>query len=74
MPAAYLEALTGLAIGPRAGSCGTAMYLGKPVIVTDVLTDPLWEDYRDVALQFGFRACWSTPIFSPTRVSIQPTA
>ncbi len=67
MPAGYLEALAGLAIGPRAGSCGTAMYLGQPVIVTDVLTDPLWEDYLDVAVRFGFRACWSTPIFSPAR-------
>ena len=67
MPAGYLEALSGLTIGPRAGSCGTAMYLGQPVIVTDVLTDPLWEDYLDVAVRFGFRACWSTPIFSPDR-------
>ena len=67
MPAGYLEALSGLTIGPRAGSCGTAMYLGQPVIVTDVLTDPLWEDYLDVAVRFGFRACWSTPIFSPER-------
>ena len=65
MPAGYLEALSGLTIGPRAGSCGTAMYLGQPVIVTDILTDPLWEDYLDVAVRFGFRACWSTPIFSP---------
>ena len=54
MPAGYLEALTGLAIGPRAGSCGTAMYLGQPVIVTDVLTDPLWEDYLDVAAAIRF--------------------
>ena len=43
------------------------MFLGARVIVTDVLTDPLWEDFRDVARQFGFRACWSTPIFSPQR-------
>jgi len=67
MPAGYLQALEGLTIGPKAGSCGTAMYRGEPVIVTDVLTDPLWEGYTDVAIQFGFRACWSTPIFSPDR-------
>ena len=46
MPDGYLEALQGLSIGPKAGSCGTAMYRGEPVIVVDVNTDPLWEDYR----------------------------
>ncbi len=67
MPDGYLQALQGLSIGPRAGSCGTAMYRGEPVIVVDVETDPLWEDYRGLAARFGFRACWSTPIFSPER-------
>ena len=67
MPADYVQGINGLAIGPRTGSCGTAMYLGQRVIVTDVLTDPLWENFRDVAQRFGFRACWSTPIFSPQR-------
>jgi PAS domain S-box-containing protein len=64
LPAAYIKAIDGAPIGPRAGSCGTAMYLGRPVIVTDVLTDPVWADYRDLAVEYGFRACWSTPIFS----------
>ena len=64
LPEAYIKAIDGAPIGPRAGSCGTAMYLGRPVIVTDILTDPVWADYRDLALEYGFRACWSTPIFS----------
>lgn len=67
MPAGYLEALEGLTIGPKAGSCGTAMFRGEPVVVVDVLTDPLWQGYADTATRFGFRACWSTPIFSPER-------
>jgi PAS domain S-box-containing protein len=40
------------------------MYLKRPVVVTDVLTDPLWADYRDLAKSCGLRACWSTPIIS----------
>ena len=40
------------------------MYLGCPVVVTDVLVDPAWEDYRELALAHGLRACWSTPILS----------
>ena len=64
LPETYTKAIDGAPIGPRAGSCGTAMYLGKPVIVTDILHDPLWDDYRDLATLHELRACWSTPIFS----------
>jgi two-component system, cell cycle sensor histidine kinase and response regulator CckA len=67
LPPDYVQGINGLSIGPKAGSCGTAMYLGQRVIVTDILIDPLWEDYRDVAQRFGLRACWSMPIFSPRR-------
>jgi PAS domain S-box-containing protein len=65
LPPGYVEAINGLPIGPAEGSCGTAMYRGTRVIVTDILTDPLWEKYRGVAQRFNMRACWSTPIFSP---------
>jgi len=65
LPEAYVKAVDGAPIGPRNGSCGTAMYLKKPVAVTNVMTDPLWADYRDLAEICGLRACWSTPIFSP---------
>ena len=67
LPDNYIRAIDGSAIGPRRGSCGTAMFLGTRIIVTDILTDPLWEDYREVARQYGLRACWSMPIFSPQR-------
>jgi FOG: GAF domain len=40
------------------------MYTRQPVVVTDVLTDPLWADYPDLAKISGLRACWSTPILS----------
>src|SRR5947208_9283278 len=64
LPKAYVKAVNGGPIGPRNGSCGTAMYLKRPVVVTDVMTDPLWADYRDLAEICGLRACWSPPIFS----------
>lgn len=64
LPAEYVKAIDGLSIGPKNGSCGTAIYRGEPVVVTDILTDPLWEDYRDLAVANGLRACWSTPILS----------
>jgi len=64
LPKDYIKAIDGLGIGPKAGSCGTAMYRREPVIVTDILQDPLWEAYRDVAEPYGLRACWSTPILA----------
>jgi len=65
LPEVYVKAVDGAPIGPRNGSCGTAMYTRKPVVVTDVMTDPLWADYRDLARISGLNACWSTPILSP---------
>jgi diguanylate cyclase (GGDEF)-like protein/PAS domain S-box-containing protein len=62
LPASYCTALEGVAIGPNVGSCGTAAYRGEPVLVEDIANDPLWADFRDLALGIGLRACWSTPI------------
>jgi PAS domain S-box-containing protein len=64
LPKAYTDALNGTVIGPSAGSCGTAAYRGEPVIVEDIATDPLWADYRDLALPHSLRACWFAPVFS----------
>jgi len=65
LPEAYVKAVNGAPIGPKNGSCGTAMFLKRRVVVTDVLTDPLWTDYRELARILDLSACWSTPIFSP---------
>jgi len=67
LPKPYTDAIDGAAIGPSAGSCGTAAYRGAQVIVADIETDPLWANYRDLALPHSLRACWSTPIFSSQR-------
>jgi PAS domain S-box-containing protein len=62
LPPEYNVTIDGAEIGPIAGSCGTAAYTKKQVIVTDIETDPLWKDYRELARPHGLRACWSTPI------------
>lgn len=63
-PSEYLEAVNGKVIGPRAGSCGAAAYHGKPILVEDISTHPNWEQYREAAALFGFKACWSSPILA----------
>lgn len=62
LPADFVKAIDGSPIGPSAGSCGTAMHRGKAVFVADIATDPLWADYKELALRHGLKACWSTPI------------
>jgi diguanylate cyclase (GGDEF)-like protein/PAS domain S-box-containing protein len=60
----FINAIDGAEIGPNVGSCGSAAYRRQPVIVTDILSDPLWADFRHLAKPYGYRSCWSTPILS----------
>ena len=64
VPGGWAQAITPVMIGPCVGSCGTAAFLKRPVIVTDIASDPLWVDFRDVALSHGLRAAWSQPLLS----------
>ncbi|UEX82485.1 EAL domain-containing protein [Shinella zoogloeoides] len=61
---AFCKQIDGAEIGPAVGSCGTAMWRGEPVIVSDIETDPLWAGYKVLVAPYGFRACWSSPIRS----------
>jgi formate hydrogenlyase transcriptional activator len=64
VPESYRAATDGMAIGPNAGSCGTAVYRREPVFVADILSDPRWVDFREFAQPVGLRAAWSSPILS----------
>ncbi|RMH52058.1 MAG: response regulator [Zetaproteobacteria bacterium] len=63
LPQEYCAAIDGTAIGPRAGSYGTAAYYAQRVVVGDIANDPLWQEYRELAARFALAACWSQPIF-----------
>jgi formate hydrogenlyase transcriptional activator len=64
LPESYRAATDGITAGPVSGSCGTAVYLGQPVFVADIASDPKWADFKDAAVSAGFRAAWSNPIVS----------
>ena len=68
LPKGYNDAIDGIPIGPQAGSCGTSAYLKKKVIVADILTSPLWENYKHLAFKYDLRACWSCPIINSDNV------
>ena len=58
MPPEYMQAHDGVAIGPRVGSCGSAMSTRSPVVVPDILSDDRWLPFRHLIAPHGFRACW----------------
>jgi signal transduction histidine kinase len=62
LPAEYNAAIHDVQVGPAVGSCGTAVYRGELVIVSDIATDPLWADYRELARTHDLGACWSSPL------------
>ncbi|MFC9057225.1 SpoIIE family protein phosphatase [Streptomyces sp. NPDC057074] len=64
LPDFYNEAIDGITTGEGVGSCGTAAHRRQSVIVSDIATDPFWDDFRDLAERAGVAACWSTPILA----------
>ena len=60
----YSDAIDSIAISAKAGPFGASVFRCETVIVADVMKDALWEDYRDFAVTYGLRSCWSTPIIS----------
>ncbi len=64
LPEPYVRAVNGMPIGPSVASCGTAAFEGKVVPVSDIAADPLWDDYRDLALRHDLRSSWSIPVYS----------
>ncbi|MBS1917802.1 MAG: PAS domain S-box protein [Bacteroidetes bacterium] len=67
LPVEYSSAIDGTKIGPSVGSCGTAVYRKKRVIVSNIAKDPLWKNYKKLAQQFNLYACWSLPIIDAQR-------
>lgn len=64
LPAKYSEAIHGMAIGPREGTCGTAAFRREMVVTEDIAQDPKWERFRSLALGHNLHSCWSVPLLS----------
>jgi formate hydrogenlyase transcriptional activator len=60
----FISGAGSMAIGPKGGSCGAAVYRREPVYVGDIMTDPVWDHYRHRLMPFGIRAVWSKPLFT----------
>lgn len=64
LPDFYNAAIDGVTIGMGVGSCGTAAFTQKRVVVSDISTHPYWAPYKALAARAGLAACWSEPIVS----------
>ncbi|MDX2369643.1 MAG: EAL domain-containing protein [Colwellia sp.] len=64
LPDFYNKAIHGIEIGMGVGSCGTAAFTNKRVIVEDIQNHPYWTPYKQLASKAGLGACWSEPIRS----------
>ena len=64
LPEAFTKATSGVPVRPEAGPCGAAAHRRETINVADIMRDPLWEGYRELAAAHGLRSCWSTPILS----------
>lgn len=64
LPDFYNDAVNGLRIKQGMGSCGTAAFLKKRVIVEEIAGHPYWKGFEPAA-QAGLQSCWSEPVLSP---------
>lgn len=52
--------------GALPGGCPSVFvrkaFESEPVVIENIATDPQWDDCRQVALEHGLRAAWSSPI------------
>jgi len=62
IPDYYNEATDGIEIGDGIGSCGTAAFSKKRVIVEDIQTHPYWAQAKELTAKAQLAACWSEPI------------
>lgn len=64
LPSFFNEAINGVEIGMRVGSCGTAAFTGKRTVVENIASHPYWENFKELAGKAGLGSCWSEPIRS----------
>jgi diguanylate cyclase (GGDEF)-like protein/PAS domain S-box-containing protein len=62
--------LNHLTPGPKARSCGTAVYSDQPVFVINTHTDSRWENARHIPELMETGACWSYPLHDAANKTI----
>lgn len=66
LPSWFCERLDRLGIALGAGSSGSALYLGDPVLVAELAHSSYWQDLRPEIERLGARSGWSLPFKDET--------
>lgn len=66
LPGWFCDRLDHLGIALGAGSSGSALYLGDPVLVEDLARSSYWQDLRPEIERLGARSGWSLPFKDET--------
>ena len=64
LPKFYNDAVIGIKIGEKVGSCGAAAFKKQRVIVENINTHENWKDYLELTQKANLHSCWSQPIIS----------
>jgi PAS domain S-box-containing protein len=70
LPKFYNDAVHGVKIGDNVGSCGSATFNKKRVIVENINTHENWQPYLALTQKANLHACWSQPIISSTNEAL----
>ncbi len=62
MPLGFADRLGAVPIAEGSGTCGTAAARREVVMTEDVMVDASWLAFRELALAYGIRSVWSTPL------------
>ena len=62
LPADLRAVIERSAIEIRNGSCAASVYLGRPVIAADSLSDPHWSSRAELLRELNLLSTWSVPI------------
>jgi len=68
LPEFYNKANDGFTIGDKVGSCGSAAFRKKRIIVENIDTHENWKPYLRLTQKANLHSCWSEPIFSSHNV------
>jgi diguanylate cyclase (GGDEF)-like protein/PAS domain S-box-containing protein len=63
IPSNYVRGINNLKINNYAGAFSKVISDRQTVIAADIAKEPLWENYRDLALSNGLQGSWLSPIF-----------
>ena len=64
LPPGALIALENLPMTPRGGPTGLCGWRGRPVLIEDLRTDPVFGAHQELILGAGLVSCWVNPIKS----------